>query len=185
MVWWGEWGSNISRCFLGWVLVLNSRNYVYWVCCEGMKRCFMWSSVCFLVLLAEIVPMGCDVTDWWLCLMCWTMQHLHGDWMIDESLGIGLLKCWALFSPIRQYWLLAHLDHSYSTFYFIFSFPMTFHLLSALSFGFPGRFGNFLMELFSLRIISIVYIWCRGLVKNGYWFPCSFRRKIGKDFEYI
>ncbi len=75
---------------------------------------------------------------------------------------------WALFCPIRQYCLLADLDHSYSTFYFTFSFPMTFHLLTALSFGFSGHFGHFLMELFSLRIISIVYIWCRGLVQNGY-----------------
>ncbi len=28
----------------------------------------MWSPVYFVVLLEEIVPMGFDVTDWWLCV---------------------------------------------------------------------------------------------------------------------
>ncbi len=67
-----------------------------------------------------------------------------------------------------QYFVFSRFKSQLQHILFIFCFPMTFYVLSAVSFGLSARFGKFLMELFSLRIISIVYIWCCGLVKNGY-----------------
>ncbi len=83
--------------------------------------------------------------------------------MIDECWSVEMVPV----GYVRQCSVLAGLEDSYRTFFYVF-FPVRFYVLSPFSFGFSGDFGNFLTELFSLRIISIVYRWCRGLLTNGY-----------------